>query len=624
MTRPTRTRRKALFLLAIAAAGLAAPAAADAATAGAGATRAIPEQVEILLQYRERPGLHAFARSVTDPASPRYRRYLSVEKIAAEFGAGRRERRAVAAWARAAGLRAETGPSGTFAIVTGSEGAVRAAVGTRALASAAGAPSNALPVPSALRGTVAGAALLEPDRPRGSAADAPTPAQGTPQNPFVLPAREAQEILSRYFGSARLRTGRAAGCEAGVGADTPLALNRERTELIELFGWTPNQYGTAYGFSELHRRGLRGERMRVALMETDGFKRSDIETFARCFGARVPPISQTPIDMRTMPAPGDETTLDLSVLVGLAPRLGAIDVYASPADEASLLKSAVAALRPGRAKPDVISISLGVCEPLVGGNVVSVRAMSDVFAVAAGAGIGVFASSGDQGEAGCSSDDAPAFVPAVSLPAALPYVTAVGGTNLTLDARNRITHETVWNDTPLGGVTGGGGGLSVMIDRPWYQQPLGRTTSGPRGITRVVPDVSALADELPGYALYCTAEGCENGWMTVGGTSAAAPLTAVGALLMTQEARRHGQRPVGFVNPLLYSLAASRARASVVRDVVSGDNDVNVAVPRDAGGGEPIGQYHAKRGFDPASGWGSLKLSAFSRAALKAGANRSR
>ncbi len=396
----------------------------------------------------------------------------------------------------------------------------------------------------------------------------------------MLPARPAQEILTRYFGSARLRSGRAAGCEAGVNAGSPLALNRAETEIIQLLGFTPNQYGTAYGFDKLHRRGLRGERMRVALMETDGFKRSDIETFARCFGSRVPPISQTPIDMKRMPAPGDETTLDLSVLVGLAPRLGAIDVYASPSDEASLLKSAVAALRPGRAKPDVISISLGICEPLVSGNVVSVRAMSDVFAVAAGAGIGVFASSGDQGESGCSSDDTPTFVPAVSLPAALPYVTAVGGTNLTLDDNNRITHETVWNDTPLGGVTGGGGGLSVMIDRPWYQQQLGRTTSGPRGVTRVLPDVSALADEYPGYALYCTADGCENGWMTVGGTSAAAPLTAVGALLMTQEARRNGQQPVGFINPLLYALASGRGRASILRDVTTGDNDVNVAVPK--------------------------------------------
>jgi kumamolisin len=614
MTRTTR-----VLPLIAATAALAAPAAADAAAAR---SRPIPRSVEVLLQYRERPALHAFARAVSDPASPRYRRYLPVEQIAARYGAGTRERKAVAAWARAAGLRAETGPSGTFAIVSGPAAAVRAAVGTGALAAAAGPRDAALPVPRALRGSVTGAALLEPRAARANVANAPTPAQATPENPFVLPPRETQEILTRYFGSARIRTGRPAGCEAGVNANSPIALNRERTELIELFGWTPNQYGTAYGFDKLHKRGLRGEKMRVALMETDGFKRSDVETFARCFGAKVPPISQTPIDMKRMPAPGDETTLDLSVLVGLAPRLGAIDIYASPSDEASLLKSAVAALRPGRAKPDVISISLGICEPLVGGNVVSVRAMSDVFAVAAGAGIGVFASSGDQGEAGCSSDDAPTFVPAVSLPAALPFVTAVGGTNLTLDGANSITDETVWNDTPLGGVTGGGGGLSIMIDRPWYQQPLGRTTSGPRGITRVVPDVSALADELPGYALFCTAEGCDNGWMTVGGTSAAAPLTAVGSLLMTQEARRHGQQPVGFVNPLLYSLATSRARSRILRDVVSGNNDVNVAVPRDAGGGEPIGQYHARRGYDPASGWGSLKLSAFSRAALKAAARR--
>ena len=55
-------------------------------------------------------------------------------------------------------------------------------------------------------------------------------------------------------------------------------------------GFTPNEYLTAYGYEPL-QEGLLGQGERVALIEIDGFKVSDIDAFARCFGLQVPRIN---------------------------------------------------------------------------------------------------------------------------------------------------------------------------------------------------------------------------------------------------------------------------------------------------------------------------------------------
>ena len=62
------------------------------------------------------------------------------------------------------------------------------------------------------------------------------------------------------------------------------------------------------------------------------------------------------------------------------------------------------------------------------------NAIDSIFAVAAGAGISVLVSAGDQGSSGCRVENLetgkPTALPtlAVSLPASSAYVTAVGGT----------------------------------------------------------------------------------------------------------------------------------------------------------------------------------------------------
>lgn len=140
-----------------------------------------------------------------------------------------------------------------------------------------------------------------------------------------------------------------------------------------------------------------------------------------------------------------------------------------------------------------------------------------------------------------------------------------------------------------------------------------------------MPDISALADLVPGYAFFCTAEVCKPqehtvfGWGSVGGTSTAAPLTAGGIALANQYAEKRGQATLGFLNPLLYRLGSQKAtRTAAFNDVTLGNNDIGRALPPQAGGGNPLGCCQAKPGYDWASGWGSLKIPGFAKAAADA------
>lgn len=595
---------------------------AAAASRRAAARASAPS--ELLLTFRERPGLHEFVKAVSDPASRRYRQYSTVEALASRYGATPRARRAVAAWAAANDLTVSVAQTGTFAVASGSTTALAAAVGGEGLARAS-ARDERVPVPAALRGSVGSAAVLSHDElplaTKPSAPVAKTAARARGAQAGALPTPD--EILARLFGSARERSGTPAGCAPGanagetleyIGAGTPIAL--------PLYGFTPNQYLTAYGHAEMHRRGFRGEGMRVAVLETDDFIRSDIETFARCFGSTMPKITREKVSRR-FPAPGEETTLDLEVLVGALPRLDSIHVVSTAnANISSLVRGALATLGTPKSRPDVVSISLGICEPALTGQIVPMRALSDIYAVAAGAGISTLISTGDTGATGCERNFGASMVPAVAGPSTSPFVTAVGGTNVTLSRDNRLVSQQVWNNAPVS-ISGGGGGVSLLFESPWWQG--GRTN--PWG-GRTVPDITALGDPYPGFAIYCTAiqtgdcQGTKDprgGWQTIGGTSAATPLMASGVILANQEAKAKGQAPLGLLNPLIYAIGSGRATTyrRAISDVTLGSNDVGTAVPRDAGGGTPMGEYDAARGYDPASGWGSLKIAGFSAEAVK-------
>jgi len=92
-----------------------------------------------------------------------------------------------------------------------------------------------------------------------------------------------------------------------------------------------------------------------------------------------------------------------------------------------------------------------------------------------------------------------------------------------------------------------------------------------------VPDVSGDADPHTGYNILVDGE-----QEVFGGTSAVAPLWAA---LIAQINQKAGG-PVGFLNPILYSLGS---KGSAFRDIVSGTN----------------GFFSAAAGWDPCTGLGS-------------------
>jgi subtilase family serine protease len=188
---------------------------------------------------------------------------------------------------------------------------------------------------------------------------------------------------------------------------------------------------------------------------------------------------------------------------------------------------------------------------------------------------------------------------------------------MTLSQANVLRHELVWNNSPIA-FGAGGGGTSLFFRRPWYQ------SIKHAAVMRSDPDAAMLADNVPGYAIYCTPPACAPqslvtpGWQPVGGTSAATPLLAGGVVDADQLAAANHQPRIGFLNPLLYSFAR-RSGAGVLRDVTVGNNDLGKLIDK-----SPTGCCTATTGYDRASGLGSVNVSALSRQAARAYAARPR
>ncbi|KAH7904514.1 peptidase S8/S53 domain-containing protein [Hygrophoropsis aurantiaca] len=206
-------------------------------------------------------------------------------------------------------------------------------------------------------------------------------------------------------------------------------------------------------------------------------------------------------------------------------------------------------------------------------------------------GVTVLYSSGDSGVAGIygqcgpSHGKAQTFVP--MFPATCPFVTAVGGTELPSDSDNY--KEVAWS--------GSGGGWSNYFAMPAYQADavkyyLKHHQHGypsdiwnSTGRSRAYPDISANANNILGAV---------NGLWTLGsGTSISAPVVGSIITLINDERIRAGKRPVGFINPALYS----KKFAGAFTDITSGNNP-----------GCGTQGFKTAKGWDPVAGLGTPKF----------------
>ena len=571
---------------------------AIAASGGAPLGPAPPAQrVNLVLPLKvDASGLEQEAMAVSTPGSPEYREYESVATTARRFGASPLIRRRVLSWLLvhgATGVRIDA--TGLFAQATMDLGQAerlfatpvmrfRAADGTQYVA-----PTLRVRVPRALQGAVEGIVGLDT-----SAVLAPSDTAAAPD--MVDNAAAAQPS------SQVPRTGTPAGCADGasageVGGDPSTG------------AFTPNQYLTAYGIDVLHNNGLLGQGQRVALIEADGVKTSDVDAFAECFGLPVPPIRQFAVASRKLRPPDVEGALDAEILDAAAPGLSEIDVYEAAPDVADFLAALAAPLQHPQSIPATVSVSLGICEPRVRAalGVRGLQMSQLVLDDAASSGVTILAASGDTGSAACQGQNGvPQDRLAILYPASSWFVTAVGGTNLILTPSNDIAAEVVWNDTSqhLGA---GGGGLSSIWTRPPFQNGFVSSNS------RAVPDVSMLADTIPGYAIFCTTADCQrvsggSPWVRIGGTSAATPLFAGGIALVNGLLHSLGYEYLGLLNPFIYQLAQTSLAGAVFNDVQEIGNDVGPYIP--GGSGQPLGCCTAGPGYDTASGLGSVNLTA--------------
>src|SRR5581483_4823373 len=342
--------------------------------------------------------------------------------------------------------------------------------------------------------------------------------------------------------------------------------------------YTPVDVARAYDFPA----GATGAGECVAIIELGGgYAQSDLDAYFSGLGQSSPLVTAVSVDGAKNSPSGDpgsadgEVLLDIEVVGAIA--TGArIVVYFAPNTDQGFVDAVTTAVHDRTNAPSVVSISWG--GPESSWTAQAQNALDQAFADAAALGVTVCVAAGDNGS-GDGVDDGRAHV---DFPASSPHALACGGTRLEPGGA-----ETVWNDGTSGGATGGG--VSDTFSLPVWQTSAGVPPSANPGgrVGRGVPDVSGNADPKTGYRV--RVDGAE---LTIGGTSAVAPLwAALGALLSEQRGT-----PLGFLNPVLYE------HAGALRDVPCGDNDLG-----DAPG------YDARSGWDACTGLGTPDGAALSR-----------
>lgn len=304
----------------------------------------------------------------------------------------------------------------------------------------------------------------------------------------------------------------------------------------------------------------------------------DLTDFVQAFGLALPSVSVdyqssnvctaslcTATDMASYES---ELALDLQMAETAAPG-ATLEIY----EDESLRDALNAVVTQDTA--DVFSVSYGAGEDLAGS---AVMAGWDTLAEEATTeGITLVVAAGDSGAYAGAQEGNDAPMP--SYPATSPYVTAVGGTEVSVSLAGSPNVVALWggdlgselSPTALQSLVNqanllGGGGVSTLEPVPSYQAatvPAG--TSG-----RLVPDLSLPASLLaPGFFVYVAGDPVQ-----VGGTSAAAPLFAGYVADMSLALGR-----LGNVNGALYRW--SQTDPALFTPVSYGQNGVYAATDSD-------------------------------------------
>ena len=496
-------------------------------------------QLDLVLPVSDQAGLDAFVKAVSDPSSPSYRHFLTVQEFTQRFGPSQADYEAVVSYAKANGLTIVGGSrDGMDVQVKGPASAVESAfhltmrtyqhpIENRIFYGPDSEPTTDLPFPL---WHVSGLDNYSIPHPMLVKRSDYAKAHGMDVKDVVSHATTGSGPSASFLGSDM----RAAyyGGTALTGAGQNLGLfEYEGTDLADLTTYFKNVGQT--------------NNVPVTLLSTDGTSTSCVDTKA---GGSCDDTEQT---------------LDMTQAIGMAPGLASLVVYIGSTDTAI-----ISSMTTHSPLPTTIGCSWGwtPADP---------STLNPYFEKMSAQGQNFFAASGDSSTWSSSNE---------AWPADNAYVVSVGGTDLvTASAAGPWKSETAWTDS--------GGGISPdSIPIPSWQSLSGVITSTNKGSTtlRNGPDVSANAN----FTFYTCADQTTCLANEYGGTSFAAPMWAAYIALANEQSVNSGGSLIGFIDPTIYPQNLTSAYATDFHDITSGTSgSYSAAVGYDlvTGWGSPNG-----------------------------------
>ncbi|WP_443072629.1 S53 family peptidase [Streptomyces sp. RPT161] len=572
-------------------------------------------------------GAATFADAVATPGSAEFHHYLSPNDYTARFGPSAAHATALAAWLTARGLTQVHADSGRdYVSATGPVSTVQSAFGVRinryrvkgANGKATVFQSNDrdVSVPASLASDVLGVTGMGSAPPAASRTAAPS-ARGPRKAAAKAPtcsqywAQHVQTLHPAYQGLTK--------------ASLPVC------------GYSADQIRAAYGATWTDT----GKGQTVALTEDEAptamfqtltdYARSnhlpapkpsqfrEIQSGTSCATPSHSAAQSTAADDEA-PAVDDEAEMDSEAVYTMAPSANQLMVVGGGCNEDQALLDAALAVLTGDGSHPSASIESNSWQIPLGE--VPAQTVHAIDVRAAAEGVGMYFASGD--------------TPGLTVTDSDPYALAVGGTSLGIGAANNRVFETGWSDDYGSldngkwtdqGVSGAGGGTSLVYGQPFYQKgvvpaSMSRVRVGKRIATnRAVPDIAADADPdtgiLTGY-IQPTSSGKPGPYQTTpnAGTSLACPLIA-GLIADAQQGQKSA---FGFVNPLIYRLAGTRAFHDILPVATSmPPQDRGAYIPAMTSTGVDVfdSQEHAytqqvtAKGYDTMTGVGTPNGAAF-------------
>jgi uncharacterized protein (TIGR03437 family) len=524
-----------------------------------------------------------------DPSSPNYHKWLTPEEYASRFGVSVSDINTIAQWLRSQNLTITSVARGRNSIaVSGTASAVENAFQVQLDRFVINgethfAPTTEPSVPAAFSGVISGIRGL---------------------NDFRLkPAHRRKAILQ-----------------------APSKPQVESESLCGGYCLGPSDVATIYDINALYNKGWNGSGQSLAVVGQSAILTSDIDAYRSAFNLPAINLQQTLVPGSQNPGTvsGDEgeSDLDIELSGGIAQNATIVFVYSE--DVTDSVQYAI-----DQNVAPVISMSYGECENESPQS--DATSMQQLAEQANAQGITWLASSGDSGAAACYDPGVDSNTTAsVNLPASVPEVTGVGGTEFnegtgtywsSTGAALGYIPEIAWNDTAEDAGSCGqelcpsasGGGPSVFFAKPSWQTGDNVPADGARD----VPDISLSASaDHDGYIIY-SSDGCGGVGRSreattceqvVGGTSAGPPNIAGLLTLFNQGLIATGAQSApgqGNINPQLYREVQSTP--SAFHDITVGNNIITFTCSEFQRGctGASVG-YDAGPGYDLVTGIGTV------------------